>query len=159
MRLRKYPPMPPPAIKLKQRSINKLIELYHEMVNVYKGDIVFNQNDCSSCVIGNGIRAGILNTPKSYGTEPEDKFSPAVLSIGLPNGDYYEVVSEFLFSGIEGIVSAGEFLRLHVGRERKHPRRNNRLDELDACVRIAGVLDRAGYDISELPSLPSLPRA
>jgi len=36
--------------------------------------------------------------------------------------------------------------------------RKDELDAIDACVRIASVLDRAGYEISDLPSLPRVKR-
>ena len=163
MKLPKYKQPQPPTIKLSQRSANILVELYYEMIHVYKsaGEIDFDQNDCELCVIGNGIRSGVLSIPKQK-KQPhwsDTDFDRAVEAIKLPNetrisdGVTEDAVSNFLFGGEADITCLSDELCLLPGRPSRGLTES--LDELDACVRIAGVLDRAGYIVSDLPNIPA----
>lgn len=153
MKLPKYEGPVVPKIRLSQKSANFLVELYYEMIHVgkSKGEIPFDQDNCDTCVIGNGIRAGIINPTKSqyndYGWLTTT-FENAIKRIGIND----ETVEDFLFGGCNDIIMHGEELLLP---HRTHPGKNeHKLDEYDACVRIAAVLDRAGYYINELPPIP-----
>ena len=66
MKLVPYPIKGLPVIELSQESADKLVELYYAMINVHKKRIMFDQEKCNLCVIGNGIRAGILEASSGF---------------------------------------------------------------------------------------------
>ena len=71
----------------------------------------------------------------------------------ISDGVTEDAVSNFLFGGEADITCLSDELCLLPGRPSRGLTES--LDELDACVRIAGVLDRAGYIVSDLPNIPA----
>jgi len=158
-----------PQYVLSATTQSKLVDIYNEMVNVHNGDVWFNQDDCAACVIGNMLRSGgvlddagemhITQSTASIG------FITAVSSIGLPaHGRLSAVrgtVPSYLFQSNSLIYEAAVLLRLPIGvkgMDYPDPSVNGemQLTALDACVRIAAVLDISGYDIDKLQDLPQI---
>ena len=152
----------PPKIKLSQRTANLLVELYHEMFRVHNQQLKFTHHKYD--VITYGVHAGILpdfsdREYSCYGYMRDDMSN----AINLPKKTLSDefVVADFVLGGQGDCFSSGEFLQLAPGRQL-----TKSLDELmiddyiseltanDACIRIAGVLDRAGYCVKDLPTVP-----
>ena len=164
MQLPQIDTTPLPSYKLSQKSANKLVGLYYEMLEEWGEKVVFDQEDCEVCVIGNGIKRGFfkprVKTRGHWADISVARFSAAVISIGLPMninnpmGREHKVLQEYLFGGVSDIIDMGEELQMPQGVEGTIDDYGYEFSPLDAAVRIAAVLDRGGYDITELSDIP-----
>ena len=130
-------------IKLSQETADKLMILYREMDLL--DEIRFDQNLCSSCVIGHGIRSGKLNGF----SDAYDEFEEAVEWIGLPKLPEYgegegggihgmNLLESYLFDSLLHVQHTAQVLKLpgDCGTPK------------DAQKRIKVVLNAAGYELT-----------
>ena len=130
-------------IELSQKTADRLMILYREMDLIY--EIRFDQNLCSSCVIGHGIRSGKLNGF----SDTHEEFEEAIEWIGLPKLPKYgedegagvhgmSLLESYLFDTLLYVQHAA--LALQLPRDCGTPK--------DAQKRIKAVLNAAGYELT-----------
>ena len=143
--------------KIPLHTARALGKLYNEMDLTIRQHKQFNQDDCDTCVIGYGLKTGILVADEGDFDPDADstEFGNAITNLNLPktpeclksgsDGDYedYEmqgsIWSGYLFGGTECIHNAAAKLKL--------PR--NAFTAAHAKIRIAAVLRRAGYELKD----------
>ena len=130
-------------IELSQKTADKLMILYREMDLL--DEIRFDQNLCSSCVIGHGIRSGKLNGF----SDAYDEFEEAIVWIGLPKLPKYGedegastlgmgLLESYLFDSLLYVQQTA--LALNLPGDCGTPK--------DAQKRIKVVLNAAGYELT-----------
>jgi len=139
-----------PKYAISTGSAEKLIELYNEMINTHIGQFPFNQEKCTSCVIGNGVRAGLFDDNPPVAFYDNGEFEVAVRSFHLP-----QVIDDYLFMSGDRVMEAACTLNLPTCVTGVSSDPEYMFGPLDACVRIAAALERSGYDISSLPDIPT----
>lgn len=142
-------------LSLDENTKTSLIALYLEMISVRDLERDFDQNDCTICVIGHGLRDGMFTITGGVDT-PQSDFQLAVdtmsFSFDKATDQRYK---EFLFGPTPRIIEMSQILQLQSSWTGWFNPQRRQMSVEDALVRIAAVLDRAGESeiVKQLPEV------